>query len=395
MKIGNSIYLDHQATTPMDRCVLAEMIPYHSESFGNPHSLDHAFGWKSARAVEEAAARMARMIGADPDEITFTSGATESNNMALLGLGRRGTGGERHRILVSAIEHKCVLAAAYVLQQQYGYTIEQIPVSRKGVVEMSALEEAMEDDVLAVSVMAVNNEIGTIQDIGKISECVRRHGAVFHCDAAQAPLTMSMNALASQADILSLSGHKMYGPKGIGIIFIARGLENRIEPLIHGGGQQYGLRSGTVPVALCAGLGAAAEMLSGQDADGKRNMLRHRREAFVRRLKQLPWPITVNGPEGRARHSGNANICFAGFSAHDILSMLQPHLSASSGSACTSGIPETSHVLKAIGLDSNESESSIRFSLGFATSDDDIEEAVGLIDGALAKLSKVDISGKA
>ncbi|MCY4004444.1 MAG: cysteine desulfurase family protein [Rhodospirillales bacterium] len=395
MKIGKAIYLDHQATTPMDRCVLAEMIPYYSDSFGNPHSSDHAFGWESARAVEEAGQKIARMIGADPDEITFTSGATESNNMALLGLGRRGAGGERRRILVSAVEHKCVLAAARVLQEQYGYTIEQIPVSQKGFVEASVLEEAMEEDVLAVSVMAVNNEIGTIQDIREISECVHRYGAVFHCDAAQAPLTVSMNALASQADILSLSGHKMYGPKGIGIIFIARGLENRVEPLIYGGGQQGGLRSGTVPVALCVGLGAAAEMLSGQDADRKRNMLRHRRDAFVKSLKELPWPISVNGPEGKARHSGNANIRFSGFSAHDILNMLQPHLSASSGSACTSGNPETSHVLKAIGLDGNEAESSVRFSLGFTTSEDDIEEAVGLIDGVLTKLSKVDISGTA
>ena len=395
MKIGKTIYLDHQATTPMNRCVLAEMIPYYSDSFGNPHSSDHAFGWESARAVEEAAARVARMIGADPDEITFTSGATESNNMALLGLGRRAAGSERRRILVSAIEHKCVLAAARVLHEQYGYTIEQIPVGRKGVVEVSVLEEILGEDVLAVSVMVVNNEIGTIQDIGKITECVRRHGAVFHCDASQAPLTVSMNALASHTDILSLSGHKMYGPKGIGIIFIARGLEDRIEPLIYGGGQQGGLRSGTVPVALCVGFGAAAEMLSGQDADGKRNMLRHRRDAFVRSLKELPWPIAVNGPEGEARHSGNANIRFGGFSAHDILNMLQPHLAASSGSACTSGIPETSHVLKAIGLNGNEAASSVRFSLGFGTSDDDIEEAVGLIDGVLAKLSKIDITGRA
>ena len=182
----------------------------------------------------------------------------------------------------------------------------------------------------------------------------------------------------------------MYGPKGVGIIFVTRGLEDQIEPQIYGGGQQNGLRSGTLPVPLCVGMGAAAEMLSRQDAEGKRAVLRRRRDAFVTRLKELPWPIFVNGPEGEARHLGNANIRFSGFSAHDILNMLQPHLAASTGSACTSGIPETSHVLKALGLDGNEAESSVRFSLGFGTSDEDIEEAVGLIDGVLEKLSKVD-----
>ena len=395
MRIGKTIYLDHQATTPVDRRVLAEMTPYFSNLFGNPHSSDHSLGWESARAVEEAAVRLARFIGADSDEITFTSGATESNNLALLGLGRRAPCGERRRILVSAIEHKCVLAASRVLTEQCDLTVEQLPVDRDGFVILPVLEEALDSDVLAVSIMAVNNEIGTIQDIEGISECVRSCGAIFHCDAAQTPLGVPVDSIARHTDILSLSGHKMYGPKGIGIIFLSRGLENQIEPQIYGGGQQNGLRSGTLPVPLCVGMGAAAELLSGQDSEGKRALLRRRRDTFVEKLKALPWPIFVNGPKGEARHPGNANICFAGFSAHDILNMLQPHLSASTGSACTSGIPETSHVLKAIGLDGNEAESSVRFSLGFGTSDEDIEEAVGLIDGVLEKLSKVDIAGRA
>ena len=392
MKIGKTIYLDHQATTPLDRRVLAEMAPYYSDSFGNPHSSDHAFGWESARAVEKAAAKVARLIGADPDELTFTSGATESNNLALLGLGRRAAGGERRRILVSAIEHKCVMAVARVLQEQYGYTVARIPVNRQGFVEATALEDMLDEDVLAVSVMAVNNEIGTIQDITRMSECVRRQGSVFHCDAAQGPLAISMTALASHTDILSLSGHKMYGPKGVGIVFIARGLEGRIEPLIYGGGQQNGLRSGTVPVPLCVGLGAAAELLAGEEAEKQRGALRHRRDAFVNRLKGLRWPISVNGPEGDARHPGNANICFAGFSAHDILAALQPNMAASTGSACTSGIPEPSHVLRAIGLSNDEAESSIRFSLGFGTSDDDVEEAYALIERSLERLLKADLA---
>jgi len=391
MKISKTIYLDHQATTPVDRHVLAEMDPYFRDSFGNPHSSDHAFGWESARAVEKAAAQVARLIGADADEITFTSGATESNNMALLGLGRRATGGERRRILVSTIEHKCVLAVSRVLQEQYGYTVEQIPVDREGFVKVSALEDMLGDDVLAVSVMAVNNEVGTIQDIGKISECIRRHGAVFHCDAAQAPLAVPMNALATHTDILSLSGHKMYGPKGVGMIFIARGLEDRIEPLIYGGGQQNGLRSGTVPVPLCVGLGAAAELLMGKDAEQKRRELRRRRDTFVHLVDRLGWPTSVNGPEGKTRHPGNANICFSGFSAHDVLGALHPRLAASTGSACTSGILEPSHVLPAMGADSSDVESSIRFSLGFDTSDENIDEAVTLIEQTLSRLSEADL----
>ena len=391
MRIGETIYLDHQATTPLDPRVLDEMAPYYGDLFGNPHSSDHSLGWESARAIEKAAARIARLIGSDPDEITFTSGATESNNMALLGLGRKAAGGKRRRILVSAIEHKCVLASARVLEEQSGFTVEQIPVDRQGRVELSALDNMMGEDVLVVSVMAVNNEVGTIQDIRKISGYVRRQGAVFHCDAVQAPLAMPIDSLATHTDILSLSGHKMYGPKGVGVIFIARALQDQIEPLIYGGDQQNGLRSGTLPVPLCVGMGAAAELLIGEDAREKWGELCRRRDAFVRRLRGLSWPVSLNGPAGEARHPGNANICFPGFSAHEILGALQPRLAASTGSACTSGITEPSHVLRATGLDSDDAEASVRFSLGLGTTDEDVEEAVGLIEEVLAKLSDADL----
>ena len=392
MKIGDTIYLDHQATTPVDRRVLAEMAPYFGESFGNPHSSDHSLGWESARAIDKAAARVAQLIGADPNEITFTSGATESNNMALLGLGRRAAGGNRRRILVSAIEHKCVLASARVLEEQYEFTVEQIPVDRRGCVELSALDNMLGEDVLAVSVMAVNNEIGTIQNIRKISGYVRHYGAVFHCDAAQAPLAMSIDTLATYTDLLSLSGHKMYGPKGVGVIFITRVLQNQIEPLIYGGGQQNGLRSGTLPVPLCVGMGAAAELLADENAEERRDELRRCRDVFIHRLQGSSWPVSLNGPEGETRHPGNASICFLGFSAHEILGALQPRLAASTGSACTSGIPEPSHVLRATGIDSDDAEASVRFSLGFDTTDEDVEQAVGLIEEVLAKLSKTELA---
>ena len=390
MKMRKTIYLDHQATTPVDAHVLAEMTPYFIDSFGNPHSSDHCVGWESSRAVEDAAARVGKLIGADADEITFTSGATESNNLALLGLSRRAIGGKRHRILISAIEHKSILAVGRVLQEQFGFEVEEIPVDNEGFVELSTLEQALDNDVLAVSIMAVNNEIGTIQNLERISEIIRSHEAVFHSDAAQAPTAMNMGCFTQYADMLSLSSHKMYGPKGLGVIYISRELHGKIEPVIYGGGQQNGLRSGTVPVPLCVGMGAAADRLMIDNFEDRCQQLRHRRDTFIEKLRKLSWPIAVNGPHGQARHPGNANIQFTGFSAHDILGSLQPHLAASTGSACTSGIPEPSHVLKAIGLGGDEAESSVRFSLGFGTCDDDVDEAVSLIENALDRLSKAD-----
>ena len=388
MRISETIYLDHQATTPVDQRVLDRMLPYFRESFGNPHSADHSLGWKSSLAVEQAAAQVAGLIGGDPDEIIFTSGATESNNMALLGLARHAhPDSRRTRFILSEIEHKCVLAAGRTISDQLGFRVDQLPVDNGGRILLASLEDALDDDVLAVSVMAVNNEIGTIQNIRKISELARKVGAIFHCDAAQAPVSMDLQEIADHVDLLSLSAHKMYGPKGIGALYIRRDLQDKIEPLIYGGGQQMALRSGTVPTPLCVGMGAAAELLSGNEARQKRVLLRQRRDRFVEKLAGLPWSIRLNGPTGQSRHPGNANICFEGFFAQDILQVLQPHLAASTGSACTSGIPEPSHVLKAIGLSPEDAEASIRFSLGFDTTDADIDDAVNLIDNVLGKLS--------
>ena len=364
------------------------MLPYFRESFGNPHSADHTLGWKSSLAVEQAAAQVASLIGADPDEIIFTSGATEANNMALLGLARRVRPiSSRRRFILSEIEHKCVLAAGRAISAQHGLPVDHLPVDQEGRVLLASLENALNEDILAVSIMAANNEIGTIQDIQKISERARNAGAIFHCDAAQAPISMNLRGITEHVDMLSLSAHKMYGPKGIGVLYIRRELQDRLEPLIYGGGQQNGLRSGTVPTALCVGMGAAAELLSDDEAMQNRALLRQRRDRFLEKLSGLPWSTRLNGPTGASRHPGNANICFEGFFAQDILQVLQPHLAASTGSACTSGIPEPSHVLKAIGLSPEDAEASIRFSLGFDTTDADIDDAVNLIDNVLGKLS--------
>ena len=397
MKIFETIYLDHQATTPVSEQILREIEPFFRESYANPHSLDHALGWESSQNVEKAAQQVGKLIGADIDEIIFTSGATESNNLALLGLARRAfiEGVAKNRIILSPIEHKCILAIGRALEKQLGFQIDILPVDRCGHISISDLENLLGDDVLAVSIMAVNNEIGTIQDIESIARVVRTSGAIFHCDAAQAPIAMNLQEFAQHIDLLSLSGHKIYAPKGIGALYIRRDLQGHLEPLVYGGGQQNGLRSGTTPTPLCVGMGVAAEFLISPQAEQMRGQLREKRNEFVEKLLNLAWPTFLNGPPLNHRHPGNANIGFTGFIAQDILSTLQPYLAASTGSACTSGIPEPSHVLRAIGLSHEKAEASIRFSLGFDTSDDDIDKAITLIDEALKKLSRLNATNNA
>ena len=378
----STIYADYQATTPLDPRVRECMAPFWRESFGNPHSSDHAVGWQAHRAVEDAAASVAALIGADADEIVFTSGATEANNLALFGLTGHAPSGP-HRILVSAIEHNCILAACRVIAARKGFKIEMIPVNHEGMLDLSALEAALEDDVLMASVMAVNNEVGTIQDLPAISELLSSRNIPFHCDAAQAPSAMDMKYLAHHADMISLSAHKMYGPQGIGALYIRRKLQNRIEPLIYGGGQQNGLRSGTLPLPLCVGMGAAAELVANSDAAVERARVALQRDQFVCLLRDGGADIVLNGSQSDRRHPGNANLQFTGYEAEWILTSLQPALAASSGAACTSGTPEPSHVLRAMSLSAEESDASIRFSFGRFTTDEEVNIAARLVLQAL------------
>ena len=380
------IYADYQATTPVDRRVVDAMMPYWREAFGNPHSSDHIIGWRAAEAVRRAAEAVAALIGADADEVFFTSGATEANNLALLGLARRAHAGQR-RILVSAIEHKCVLAAARSLAERKGFAVETIPVDSEGFVDLDALAERLDQTVLEVSVMAVNNEVGTIQDIPRIAALLARHGVVLHCDAAQGPCAVELGELATCADLISLSGHKMHGPQGIGALYIRRELQEHIEPLSYGGGQQGGLRSGTVPLALCVGMAAAAEIVRTPEGAEERRRVARQRDRFVELLHAGGFPVAVNGPAGERRHPGNANLRFGGFQAQDVLGALQPRLAASSGAACTSGMPEPSHVLRALGLGAAEAEASVRFSFGRFTTDEEVERAGGLVGEALEALA--------
>ena len=373
-----TIYADYQATTPVDPRVVAQMAPHWHEAFGNPHSSDHVIGWRAAESVRAAATSVAALIGADSDEVIFTSGATEANNFALLGLARRAPA-HRRRLLVSAIEHKCVLAAARALAAQAGITVQTIPVDQQGFVRLDVLAELLDETVLAVSIMAVNNEIGAIQDTARIAALLAPHDVLFHCDAAQAPCAMDVSGLASQADLISLSGHKAYGPPGVGALYIRRDVQERIEPLLYGGGQQGGLRSGTVPMPLCVGMAAAFDIVRSPEGAAERKRVAAQRDAFVRLLQEGGVPIEVNGPVGPQRHPGNANVQFCGWHAQDLLGALQPRLAASTGAACTSGLPEPSHVLRALGLNEQQADSSIRFSFGRFTTNADISQAAALV----------------
>ena len=385
MNDTSTIYADYQATTLVDPRVREGMAPFWGQSFGNPHSSDHIVGWQAHRAVENAAASVAALIGADTDEIVFTSGATEANNLALFGVAGRAPSGSK-RMLVSAIEHKCVLASSRAIAERSGFSVETIPVDREGMVDIMALEAALSDDVLLVSVMAVNNEVGTIQDIPRISDLLGTKNVPFLCDAAQAPCAMDMRDLANRADMISLSAHKIHGPQGIGALYIRRNLQSRIEPLIHGGGQQNGLRSGTLPLPLCVGMGIAAKLFAEEAAAAERARVARQRNQFVSLLRDGSTAVILNGPKTDRRHPGNANLRFTGYEADWILGSLQPGLAASTGAACTSGAPERSHVLRAIGLSEAESDASIRFSFGRFTTDEEICKAAKLVLKALKEI---------
>ena len=379
------IYLDYQASTPVDSRVYEQRMPFFMGEFSNPHSSEHAGGWTATKVIDRAAQQVAGLIGADADEIIFCSGATEANNLAILGSARRSK--KRKRILVSSIEHKCVWAAAERLEGE-GFTLEFIPVHESGEIDLDWLRQKIDEDVFMVSIMAVNNEIGTIQPLKEISKIVCEYGTFFHCDAAQAPCAINIDVLDLKIDLLSLSSHKIYGPKGIGALYIRRELQDSIEPLIYGGGQQRGLRSGTLPVPLCVGLGSAAAILSEDSAIEERKRVGSLRDQFVLGLKEKLRMCSMNGAAIDMRHPGNANICFEGLVAQDILMALQPQVYASTGSACNSGIVESSYVLRAIGLAEDEARSSARFSLGRFTTKDDIIQSIDIIENVVEKLSR-------
>ncbi|MDE0292472.1 MAG: cysteine desulfurase family protein [Candidatus Dadabacteria bacterium] len=372
-----AVYLDYQASTPLSERAYEAMKHAEEVGFANPHSSEHAFGWRSAEIVETAAREVANFVGAVESEIVFTSGATEANNLAVIGTGLSGyVGGKRKKIIVSQIEHKCILGAARFLEENFSYQIVKAEVGNDGLLNLERLEKAIDGETLLVSVMAVNNEIGSCQPIKEISQLCHNAGAIFHVDAAQA-VYREIDVVEDGIDLLSLSSHKMYGPKGIGALFINRFIEVEPTPLFHGGGQQGGYRSGTVPTSLVAGFAEAVKEISENREAEKRYVLSLRDFMWKSLKKELP-DCKLNGSL-EYRHPGNINVVLPDIDAKLLIGNLQPEIAISTGSACTSGIQEPSHVLRAIGLNSEDSESSIRISVGRYTTQKEIEYAISRI----------------
>lgn len=374
------IYMDYQASTPLDPRVFAAMQPYFLNEYGNPHAHDHAFGWRADAAIENARERIGELIGADSDEIVFTSGATEANNLAIIGAARAAPP-SRRRIVVSSIEHKCVLSASAALKAE-GFDVVQMPVGAHGIIDPVAAAALVDSRTALVSVMAVNNEIGTVQPLAEIAAACHAVGALFHTDASQALAVLPTDVDEIGADLMSLSAHKAYGPKGIGALYIRRGVA--IRPILHGGGQEQGLRSGTLPTPLCVGFGETCRTLQTERASEALGIAKLRNRFWNSLQNSIP-SIVLNGAAS-PRHPGNLNVRLATTEATLLLNALQPHLAISTGAACTSGVPEPSHVLRAIGLTSFEADSSVRLSIGRFTTVSEIDAAVGLIADAVKSM---------
>ena len=374
------IYLDYQATTPLDPEVRAAMMPFLEDRFANPHS-EHALGWDAAKAVEDACRAVAALIGASPGETILTYGATESNNLSLLGVAHRA---KRRRILVSEIEHKSVLVPAATLVEQ-GFEVEAVPVLTDGAVDLECLARMIGSDTALVSVMAANNEIGTLQPLQEIGALCREAGALFHTDAAQLAGKLPIDVVSIGIDLLSLSAHKFYGPKGIGALFIARDVWQQVSPIIRGGDQQDGMRAGTLAPMLCAGLAAAAEKALVEQANDEM----HTRALRTRLLNLLRGGLPALKVNGSESHNlgGCLNVCIPGIDAHALLMTLQADLAASVGSACNSGLIEESYVLRAIGLTPDEASASLRLGFGRFTTLDEIDRAALLICEKVRRLT--------
>ncbi|MCC6271830.1 MAG: cysteine desulfurase [Deltaproteobacteria bacterium] len=366
------IYLDHHATTPVDPRVLAAMLPYFREAFGNAASRQHAFGWRAEAAVEKARTQVARAIGAEAKEIVFTSGATEGNNLAIFGVAERCAEQGRH-LIVGATEHRAVLDPAQRLAER-GYEVAILPVDRFGRVDPEALKRAIRPDTILISLMFANNEVGTLHPVVEIGKIAKERGVLFHCDAAQALGKVPIDVEAAGIDLLTLSAHKFYGPKGVGAIYV-RGKNPRVRlaPLLYGGGHERGLRSGTLNVPGIVGMGEAAELATREMAETapKLAALRDRLwEGLRRGLKGL----TRNG-HPKESLPNNLNVTYEGVRS-EVLMMEMKGVAVSSGSACSSAEPEPSHVLRALGLSAEAAKCSIRYGLGKDNTEAEIDRVV-------------------
>lgn len=382
-RVKKPVYLDYQATTPVDPKVLAAMRPFYEEMFGNPHS-QHRPGWEALAAVDVAREDIAGVIGASADEIIFTSGATEANNLVIKGI-MQAHGREKPHMITVVSEHKCLLESARAVEG-WGLQVTRLGVDAGGLIDLDELSRALTPETALVSVMAVNNEIGVIQPLAEIGAMAHRAGALFHSDAAQAFGKIPLDVEAMQIDLLSLSGHKIYGPKGVGAVYIRSKPHIRLVAQMSGGGQERGLRSGTLAPALAVGFGTAARLVRDhQDAETRE--IAALAEAFWQKVKAGCPGVIVNGSM-TARYPGNLNISFPGLDGDLLLANLDD-LALSSGAACASATAGPSYVLQAIGVPAEIAKSSLRIGFGRFTTTDEVEYAATRIIEAVSELGGI------
>jgi cysteine desulfurase len=372
------VYLDHHATTPLDPRVLDAMLPYLREQFGNPHSAQHAYGWSADEAVERARAEVAGLIGALPDEIVFTSGATEANNLAIRGAAA--TAGARPHVVTCRAEHPCVLETCRALRAD-GFEVTELAVGPDGLIDPDQLGEALRSDTALVSIMTANHEIGVLQPIAEAARLCRERDIALHTDAAQAAGSVPLDVAGQGVDLMSLSAHKLYGPKGIGALYVRRGV--RLVPLLAGGGQERGLRPGTLPTPLCVGFGQACA-LAQQELDAEPARVRALRDRLYQGLRELLPDIRLNGAAA-PRLPNNLNLSLPGIDAEELLAEL-PDLALATGAACASATQEPSPVLRALGLSDEAIAGSIRIGLGRTTAAAEVEFALDRLVAAARRL---------
>jgi cysteine desulfurase len=382
MSLSLPIYLDYHATTPVDPRALEAMLPYFNVRFGNAASRSHKFGWDAEKAVETARQQLASLIGASPHEIVFTSGATESNNLAIKGVASAYRDRGDH-IVTTVIEHKSVLDACKHLEKE-GWHVTYLPVDRDGRVDPRSVEETLTAKTVLVSVMAANNEIGSLQPLAEIGALTRARDVLFHTDAAQAAGKIPLDVQASKIDLLSFTGHKMYGPKGVGALYVRkRSPRIQLAPLLHGGGQERGVRSGTLNVPSIVGFGKAAE-INREEMPSESARLGALRDRLLERLSARLPGVGLNGPrDNRLPH--NLNVHFSGVEGESIL-MAIDEIALSSGSACSSGAIEPSYVLKAIGMRDSLALASVRFGLGRFTTEEEVDYAADKVASVITHL---------
>ncbi|WP_417761097.1 IscS subfamily cysteine desulfurase [Shewanella sp.] len=379
------IYLDYAATTPVDPRVAQKMAQYMTMDgvFGNPASRSHRYGWQAEEAVDIARNQLADLINADPREIVFTSGATESDNLAIKGVAAFYQKKGKH-IITSKTEHKAVLDTCRHLERD-GYEVTYLDPDSNGLIPLERIENAMRDDTILVSIMLVNNEIGVIQDIDAIGELCRSKGIVFHVDAAQGAGKVNIDVQATKVDLMSISAHKMYGPKGIGALYVRRKPRIRLEAQMHGGGHERGMRSGTLPTHQIVGMGEAAAIAK-TDMAKDNERIRALRDRLWNGIKDIEETY-ING-DMEHRYCGSLNVSFAYVEGESLMMALKD-LAVSSGSACTSASLEPSYVLRALGLNDEMAHSSIRFTIGRFTTEEEIDYAVATIKDSIGKLREM------